>query len=171
MMDELKKIVGIMAVTEEGVIGKNNKLPWSYPEELEHFRQVTQGHTIVMGRKTYDSMPENSISNNKQLIVFSRSQKKTYGTSIFVKSLDEYFDVVESLDASEKIFMIGGAEIAHLFLKHNLISYFILTRIHNLYLGDTYLDLSYFEGWSKTILKSCQNYTIFQLENPRRYLI
>ena len=163
-MAKFKEIVGIMAVTEEGVIGKNNTLPWHYPDELEHFRQITDKHTIVMGRKTYDSIPRNSLSN-KRLIVFSRSSKTSDDTTIFVQSLNEYFDIIKTLKKSEKIFMIGGAKIAHLFLSHELISSFILTKIHRLYSGDTYLDLKYFEGWKKNILKSCQEYTIFQLTN------
>ncbi|MFK7968174.1 MAG: dihydrofolate reductase [Rickettsiaceae bacterium] len=169
-MTKLQKIVGIMAVTEEGVIGKNNSLPWNYPEELKHFRQITHEHTIVMGRKTYDSIPRNSLSN-KKLIVFSRSSKTSDNNIIFVKSLHEYFDIINHLGESEKILMVGGAEIAHLFLRHKLISSFLLTRIHQLYSGDTYLDLKYFEGWSENILKSCPDYTIFQLINPRRDLI
>jgi dihydrofolate reductase len=73
--------------------------------------------------------------------------------------------VPQGLGEDEKIFMIGGAEIAHLFLKHKLISSFILTRIHRLYSGDTYLDLNYFKGWRKTVLKSSPHYTILQLTN------
>ena len=56
-------------------------------------------------------------------------------------------------------------EIAHLFLKHKLISSFILTRIHRLYSGDTYLDLNYFKGWRENVLKSSPHYTILQLTN------
>ncbi len=164
-MTKLKKIIGIMAATEEGVIGQNNSLPWYYPEELEHFRLITRGHTIVMGRKTYDTMPRSSLSDRRS-IVFSRSPKTNDGSTIFVKSLNEYFSVIASLKESEKIFMIGGAEIAHLFLNHKLISSFILTRIHHLYSGDAYLDLKYLKGWNENVLKSNPSYTIFQLTNP-----
>ena len=160
-----RKAIGIMAATKEGIIGKGNVLPWNYPEELEHFRTTTDGYTIIMGRKTYEALPEGIFSSRKA-IIFSKNPKKLEAKpGIFVKSLEEYFDVIDSLGEAEKIFMIGGAEIAHLFLKHKLISSFILTRIHRLYSGDTYLDLKYFKGWRETVLKSHPNYTILQLTN------
>jgi dihydrofolate reductase len=164
-MFKLRKAIGIMAATNEGVIGKGNALPWNYPEELEHFRSTTHGHTIIMGRKTYEALPEGIFSSRKA-IIFSKNPKELDAKpGIFVKSLEEYFDVIDSLGEAKKIFMIGGAEIAHLFLKHQLISSFILTRIHRSYSGDTYLDLKYFKGWRETVLKSNSNYTILQLTN------
>lgn len=164
-MFKSRKAIGIMAATNEGVIAEGNVLPWNYPEELEHFRSTTDGHTIVMGRKTYEAMPQGVFSSRKA-IIFSKNPKEFDSKpGIFVKSLEEYFDVIHGLGEAEKIFMIGGAEIAHLFLKHKLISSFILTRIHSLYSGDTYLDLNYFKGWKETVLKSSPHYTILQLTN------
>ena len=164
-MFKSRKAIGIMAATKEGVIAKGNALPWNYPEELDHFRSTTDGHTIVMGSKTYEAMPQGVFSSRKA-IIFSKNPKELVAKpGIFVKSLEEYFDVIHGLGEAEKIFMIGGAEIAHLFLKHKLISSFILTRIHNLYSGDTYLDLKYFKGWKETVLKSHPNYTILKLTN------
>ena len=57
-MFKLRKAIGIMAATNEGVIAKGNVLPWNYPEELDHFRSTTDGHNIIMGRKTYEAMPQ-----------------------------------------------------------------------------------------------------------------
>jgi len=164
-MFKLRKAIGIMAATNEGVIAKGNVLPWNYPEELDHFRSTTDGHNIIMGRKTYEAMPQGIFSSRKA-IIFSKNPKELDAKpGIFVKSLEEYFDVIQGLGEDEKIFMIGGAEIAHLFLKHKLISSFILTRIHRLYSGDTYLDLNYFKGWRENVLKSSPHYTILQLTN------
>ena len=164
-MFKLRKAIGIMAATNEGIIAKGNALPWNYPEELEHFRTTTDGHTIIMGRKTYEALPEGIFSSRKA-IIFSKNPKLfSAKPGIFVKSLKEYFDIIHGLDKDEKIFMIGGGEIAHLFLKHQLISSFILTRIHRSYSGDTYLDLKHFKGWRETVLKSNSNYTILQLTN------
>ena len=164
-MFNTRKVIGIMAATNEGIIAKGNALPWNYPEELEHFRTTTDGHTIIMGRKTYEALPEGIFSSRKA-IIFSKNPKLfSAKPGIFVKSLKEYFDIIHGLDKDEKIFMIGGGEIAHLFLQHKLISSFILTRIHRLYEGDTYLDLKYFKGWKETTLNSNPNYTILQLTN------
>lgn len=174
-MTELRKfkmgngIIGIMAATSEGVIGINKSIPWNYQDELEHFRLITHGHTIIMGRKTYEAIPKNVFANRRG-IVFSRNPMNNEDSVVFVKSLSEYFDITKSFKKSEKIFMIGGAEIAHLFLEHKLISSFILTRINHLYSGDTYLNLNYFKGWTENILKLHPNYTIFQLTNHKEVL-
>lgn len=160
-----RKAIGIMAATNEGVIAKGNLLPWNYPEELDHFRLTTDGHTIIMGRKTYEAMPPGVFSSRKAIIFSKNPKELDVKPGVFVKSLEEYFDVIHGLGEAEKIFMIGGAEIAHLFLKHKLISSFILTRIHRLYSGDTYFDLNYFKGWRETVLKSSPHYTILQLTN------
>ena len=164
-MFKSRKAIGIMAATNEGIIGKGNVLPWHYPEELEYFRSTTDGHTIIMGRKTYEAMPQGVFSSRKAIIFSKNPDELDAKPGIFVKSLEEYFDVIQGLGEDEKIFMIGGAEIAHLFLKHKLISSFILTRIHRLYSGDTYLDLNYFKGWRETVLKFSPHYTILQLTN------
>jgi dihydrofolate reductase len=74
-MFKLRKAIGIMAATNEGVIGKGNALPWNYPEELEHFRSTTHGHTIIMGRKTYEALPEGIFSSRKA-IIFSKNPKE-----------------------------------------------------------------------------------------------
>jgi len=164
-MFKSRKAIGIMAATNEGVIAKGNSLPWNYPEELDHFRSTTDGHTIIMGRKTYEAMPKGIFSSRKAIIFSKNPNELDAKPGIFVKSLEEYFDVIQGLGEDEKIFMIGGAEIAHLFLRHKLISSFILTRIHRLYSGDTYLDLNYFKGWRENVLKSSPHYTILQLTN------
>ncbi|WP_341749364.1 dihydrofolate reductase [Candidatus Tisiphia endosymbiont of Sialis lutaria] len=193
------KIIGIMAATQQGVIGDRNSLPWSYPEELEHFRATTSGHIMIMGRKTYNIIPKTSltivnsgefgarsdgatpISNrralsddvtnfssidyNRDIIVFSRNHHCISNDVKIVSSLNEFLKYIQSLNLVKKLFMIGGAEIAHLFLEHNLISYFILTKIHHLYSGDTSIDLRYFKGWDEKILKEHPNYTICKLTN------
>ncbi len=67
------KIIGIMAVDPNGVIGINNDLPWRYPSEFKHFCQVTDKQVIVMGRKTFETVPQ-SILKNRTPIVFSRNK-------------------------------------------------------------------------------------------------
>ncbi|MEI8295513.1 MAG: dihydrofolate reductase [Alphaproteobacteria bacterium] len=150
------KIIGIMAATEEGVIGYKNRLPWNYPQELEHFRTTTAGHILIMGRKTYEKTPQ-SAWGDRECVVLSRSAK-------VINSLDACMRYIQNLNTNKTVFMIGGAEIAHLFLENNLISSFILTKIHQQYPGDAFLDLSYFDGWSSSVLKTAPEYTICMLK-------
>lgn len=164
-MNQNKKIIGIMATTEQGVIGCNNTLPWNYPEEMEHFRSTTNGHIVVMGKRTYDTTHE-SLAINRDLIVFSHDPNFTSNYAKIVNSLDEFLQYIQSLETNKKIFMIGGASIAHLFLERRLISSFILTKIHSLYPGDSYLDLRYFQDWQENILYKSTDYTIYKLIKP-----
>ncbi|MGL9718161.1 MAG: dihydrofolate reductase [Wolbachia sp.] len=155
------KIVGIMAVDPGGVVGINNRLPWHYPSEFKHFCQVTNKQIIVMGRKTFETMPQ-SILKNRIPIVFSRNKLNSCFNGLkctIVSSMQEFL----SIQSSSQVFVIGGAEIVHLFLEHNLISEFIMTEIHKTYKGDTYFNLTFLDGWNKTILTKTKDYTICRL--------
>ena len=64
----------IVAVSENNVIGKNGDIPWDIPEDMKHFREKTTGHSVIMGRKTYESLPENYRPlPNRRNIVLTRS--------------------------------------------------------------------------------------------------
>ncbi|WP_250295000.1 dihydrofolate reductase [Wolbachia endosymbiont of Oedothorax gibbosus] len=152
-------VIGIMAVDPKGVIGINNRLPWHYPSELDHFRQVTDKQVIVMGRKTFETIPQNILKP----IVFSRNKlNPCFNKGIectIVSSMQEFL----SIQSSSKVFMIGGAQIAHLFLEYDLISEFIVTEIHRPYEGDVYFNLTLLDRWNKTILTKTKDYTICKL--------
>jgi dihydrofolate reductase len=162
-----KRIIGIMAVTKQGVVGRDNKLPWNYPEELQHFCNTVSGHIIVMGRKTYETVPS-GLCEDKNTIVFSRDRNLLMEHAKVVCSLDECLEYIDGLDQKKEVYVIGGAEIAHLFLENNLLSSFILTVINKLYLGDIRLDLSYFDNWNRGVLKSYPDYVIFELTNSNQ---
>ena len=157
-----KPIIGIMATSLEGTIAKDGAIPWYYPDDLTHFKQLTKGQIMVMGRKTFETMPD-SIFTDRVAIIFSRKPFLPRNSKyINVHNIKDFFSVIKFLD-KQKIIMVGGAEIAHLFLQENLITEFILTKINKSYLGDTHLNLAFFENWSKEILNSNDNYTIMRL--------
>lgn len=163
-MLNVRRISGIMAVTEEGVVGRYNKLPWDYPEELRHFRETVSGNIIIMGRKSYETVPRR-LCKDENTIVLSRKHDLLLEHAKVVNSLEECLEYIDRLDQKKRVYVIGGAEIADLFLKNNLLSYFILTIINKPYLGDTYLNLSHFNNWDRSVLKSCPDYVIFELIN------
>ncbi|BET31837.1 MULTISPECIES: dihydrofolate reductase [Wolbachia] len=158
-------VIGIMAVDPKGVIGINNRLPWHYPSELDHFRQVTDKQVIVMGRKTFETMPQD-ILGNRIPIVFSRDKLNSCfnrGVKCTIISSMQEFLSIQSNWSYPQIFVIGGAQIAHLFLEYNLISEFIMTEIYKPYKGDVYFNLTLLSGWNKTILTKTKDYTICKL--------
>lgn len=155
-------IIGIMAATPQGIIGNDKGLPWHYPKEVSHFKSTIQGYPLIMGRKTYEHMPKKLLIPNKTLI-FSRQELPAPFSTI--PSLDKCLDQLRHF-SEKKVYMIGGAEIAHLFLSQGLISSFILTRIHLPYPGTVRLNLSYFHGWKERVLTSHPAYTILHLKKP-----
>lgn len=160
---ERKKIIGLMACDSKGVIGKDRMLPWSYPEELEHFRNMTYQKVMVMGNTTFQSIPSTTLKNRFN-IVFSRQQQKSssFGDNIvFVSSMNDFLRLLNML-TNKEIFMIGGAEITRLFLMQGLLSEFILTKIHKAYEGDTYLSLDFLHYWEQEVICQKNDFTIYR---------
>ena len=95
----------IVAVSQNGVIGKNGDLPWRLAEDLKWFKKITMGHVVLMGRKTWDSLPF-PLPGRKNWVI-SRSLEKKEGMQVF-GSIEE---AEGNLDPEEQIFVIGGGEI------------------------------------------------------------
>jgi len=152
------KIIGLMACDPRGVIGKDGVLPWHIPDETEYFRQTISGQVLIMGYKTFASMPENNCIK----VVFSRGKRERVKEDIiFISSVEKFSNL--SLPAEKKIFMIGGAEIANLFLQRGLISEFLLTKTKKNYEGDAFLDLNILQNWSSSVVIDHKDYTIYRL--------
>jgi len=95
----------IVAVAENGVIGRGGDLPWRLPGDLKWFKKITLGHTILMGRKTWDSLP-GALPGRKNWVL-SRHASPEDGMSVF-RSMAE---VKQALDPYQNLFVIGGGEI------------------------------------------------------------
>lgn len=98
----------IAAVAKNGVIGKDNTLPWHLPEDLKHFKQLTTGQTVIMGRKTWESLPERfrPLPGRLNIVVTRNPVYQAEGATV-VGSLAE----AEKVGAGKTAFVIGGAEL------------------------------------------------------------
>jgi dihydrofolate reductase len=110
------KIALVVAMTRQGVMGKNNQLPWHLPGDLKRFKQITLGHPIIMGRKTFDSIGK--ALPNRTNIVVTRDPAKLPPTVLGATSLDEALNLArEALrsqppsERDDEIYVIGGAEV------------------------------------------------------------
>lgn len=99
----------IAAVAANGVIGKDNRLPWHLPEDLGHFKTLTTGHAVIMGRKTWDSLPAKfrPLPNRLNVVVTRDSAFRADPPAVVVHSLPAALETAGSRDT----FVIGGAEI------------------------------------------------------------
>lgn len=96
----------IAAVAENRAIGYQNRLLYWLPNDLRHFKTLTTGHTIIMGRKTFESLPHGALSNRRN-VVLSRSKKDFDGCERYA-SLRE---ALSSCDSEEEVYVIGGASV------------------------------------------------------------
>lgn len=101
------KIALIAAVGPNGTIGSDNKMPWHLPRDLRFFRRITTGHTIIMGRKTYDAIGKRPLPKRKNIII-TRNKQFEAPNCIVAHSLHEALDVVRG---EKRVFIIGGGEL------------------------------------------------------------
>ena len=128
---EMQPLALVCAVARNGVIGLAGKLPWHVPEDLKHFRRVTTGHAIVMGRKTWDEVGK-PLPNRRNIVVSQRPGLRLEGADI-ATTLDEAIALARTSDAEPRV--IGGAQIFALALP--IATRFYLTEIDRDYAGDT----------------------------------
>lgn len=132
----------VVAIAENYAIGKNNQLLWHMPADLKHFKQITTGHTVIMGRKTFDSVGK-PLPNRRNIIV-TRQDIRIEGCEV-VKSIDE---ALELCGGEEEVFIVGGAEIYKLAMSKTDRIY--LTIIHHSFDADTlFPEIDYME-WKET---------------------
>jgi len=141
----------IVAVSKNGVIGKENQLPWHLPEDLKHFKKLTTGNVVVMGRKTHQSIGK--PLPNRLNVILSRDTKwyNPLGDNCVVcYSIEEVLERFKYRD----LFVIGGSEIYNHFLPHTDKIY--LTLIEKEFGGDSYFDFNknnFFEFSKETFQK------------------
>lgn len=128
----MKKLSLIYAVSENHVIGQGGSLPWHLPADLKHFKEVTHGHPIIMGSRTFKSIGH--PLPGRQNIVLTRDPDYHHAGITVVHSLDDAIAAAESDD----IFVIGGAEVYKAALP--LATQIFETRVHATVQGDTFFD-------------------------------
>jgi dihydrofolate reductase len=129
------EIVLIYARAANGAIGHEGDLPWRLPADLKRFKALTMGKPLVMGRKTFDSLP--GLLPGRRHIVLTRSERLGEGAER-AGSVEEALALAAEGNASGEIAVIGGAAIYGLFLP--MAQRIELTQIHEDYEGDTFMD-------------------------------
>ena len=125
----------IVAVAENNVIGKDNKLIWHLPEDLKRFKKLTTGHTIIMGRKTFESLGR-VLPNRKHVILCNDMELNIEDENVEV--LEDISMLKQYIDSTEENFVIGGATIYKLLLPYANKIY--LTLIHEKFEGDVFFS-------------------------------
>ena len=132
----------IAAIADNHALGKNNQLIWHLPADLKRFKQVTLNHHIIMGRKTFESMPK--ALPNRTNIVITRNKDYVGENITVVQSLEEALNIAK--DDSQP-FIIGGGEIYNLAIE--IADRIELTRVHSEFNGDAFFPTIDSNKWNE----------------------
>ena len=123
----------IVAKAKNNVIGKNNELIWKLPEDLKRFKQLTTGHTIIMGRKTFESLGR--VLPNRKHIIFSQNPDFKVNDEN-VEIVHSMLQIQEYIESEEEHFVIGGAMIYNLLMPY--VTKMYVTQIDKEFEGDAF---------------------------------
>lgn len=132
----------VVAISENHAIGKDNKLLWYLPKDLKHFKEITSGHTVIMGRKTYDSVGR-PLPNRRNIII-TRQPITIEGCEV-VNSIEAALHLCAG---TPEVFIVGGAEIYKQAM--HLTDSIYLTIVHAVIEGDTYFPEIKEDIWKET---------------------
>lgn len=133
----------IVAIAENNAIGKENKLLWHLPADLKHFRDVTSGHTIIMGRKTFDSVGK-PLPKRRNIVITRSSGLEIPGVEV-VNTLDDALALCED---NEEVFIGGGAEIYKMAM--DITNKIYLTVVKGTFDADTFFPAIDMDTWEET---------------------
>lgn len=166
----------VVAYNKNFAIAENGKIPWYVPEDFKHFKETTEGGVVIMGRVTYESLPDKFRPlPNRDNIIITRNPYN-YMTTVstpngihVTSSLEAAKTAAEILNDSDKIFVIGGSQIYNLALESESISKVIASEIDNDVTGDRFFPDLQKNGWKKSVVKEFENFRVaeFVLDAPK----
>jgi dihydrofolate reductase len=131
----------IVAMDPDRVIGRDNQLPWHLPDDLRYFKRITSGHTVVMGRRTYESIGR-PLPNRRNIVLTRQTGWQAPGVEVHAN-----LDAALAAAGDGPVFVIGGAELFRAALPRAAVLH--LTRVHRCYPGDVHFP-SEGHGWTVT---------------------
>lgn len=141
----MSEIVLVVAIADNGVIGKDGGLPWHISDDMKRFKALTMGHTVVMGRKTWDSLPRKPLPGRVNVVVTRQADWNAEG-AVAASSLG-----AATSGTSGTVMIIGGAEIYNRALP--MATRIELTEVHQAFEGDAKFELDR-TGWTETARES-----------------
>ena len=156
------ELVSVAAVAENGVIGRDDELPWpSIPADKRQYRDLVAGSPVILGRRSFGMMRED-LPGSAQIVLSRTEREYGIGTVHHAEGVDEAIGTAESLDA-DTAYVLGGGGIYRLFQPH--VDRMVLSRVEGRYDGDSYYPEFDPEEW---ILERETPYDRFTLEEWAR---
>lgn len=133
-------VILIAAAAENNALGKDNDLLWHLPDDFKRFKQLTTGHYIIMGRKTFESFPK-PLPNRTHVVITRQKAYKPEGC-IVVHSLEQ---ALKNVPENENVYIIGGGEIYKQAME--MADVIELTRVHHSFEADAYFPEINWDNW------------------------
>lgn len=147
----LKEIALIAAIDNCYGIGRNNNLLYDIPNDLKHFKKITTGYPIIMGKNTYKSLPNSKPLPNRENIVISSSidtvENENFNQFKWFSNIKLALKYVEENPNNEKVFFIGGGKIYESILEMGIITDMYITHIDSNSFADTFFPQFNIEEW------------------------
>ena len=150
------------------VIGKAGKIPWHLPDDIRHFKDMTQGQIVIMGRKTWQSIPKlfRPLAGRYNIVLSHNSLLSDYAHERKILAFDNIDKAIEFCETNlphKEVFIIGGAQIYKEFLDRQLVDRVVATEIEGEYNGDVFFpELSPLEWQEGVIKKTKDDFTIVE---------
>ena len=135
----------IVAKAKNNIIGKDNKIIWNLPEDMKHFKELTTGHVIIMGRKTFESLGR-VLPDRKHIVFTQNSDFKVNDENVQI--VHSMLEIQEYIQDENENFVIGGAMIYNLLMPH--VTKMYVTEIDKEFDGDTFFPKINEDIWKET---------------------
>lgn len=140
----MSKIAIIAALADDGAIGLKNKLPWHLPADLKKFKELTTGHAVIMGKRTFESLPNGPLPNRKNVVLTSMLSEGVVEGYFEADSLEDAFEICSGQDI---VYIIGGAAVYKQCFEYA--DELFLTYIHSNFNADTYFPEINMSDWKE----------------------
>tara|TARA_B110000444_G_C18835006_1_gene595425 strand:+ start:1989 stop:2507 length:519 start_codon:yes stop_codon:yes gene_type:complete len=142
----------IAAVADNGVIGRDNDLVWSLPDDMAFFKSITKGKHVIMGRRNYESIPEKYRPlPGRPNVVLSRNKNYDASPASLVISLDDSLSLAHKAGESE-VFIIGGGQVYTMALDADVVDTMFITHVHGSPEGDAFFPDFDSSKWSLEVI-------------------
>ncbi|GAB3664302.1 dihydrofolate reductase [Halopiger thermotolerans] len=166
-----RELVGIVAVADNGVIGKDGDMPWHIPADLQHFKETTMDHPVIMGRVTYEGILEalGEPLPGRTTIVLTSRDLETPENAVVATDLEDALEAAEAAarerhDGADRIFVAGGATVYEQFLP--ALDRLVVTEVHDDPDGDTRFPDWDREAWTEVARDERDGFAFCEYVSP-----
>lgn len=159
----------VVAYDDNRVIGYKGEIPWYLPEDLKLFKERTTGHPIIMGRKTWDSLPKKPLPKRHNIVITRQPEEYEEGPDVsFVDSMAKAIRLANKRIPNREAFIIGGSQVYSVALQLGIVDKVIVSKVPGEHEGDTYFP-SLGDDWvCKWIDDSCKGFVVFEYERENK---